>query len=106
MIDKFIRNRLQATWQKLHAHTVPQDTFDELIQAYSSPERFYHNLVHIEDCLALFDRTNALAIHPEEVELAIWFHDGFTIQEEMTMSRKARNGLSQSLINLVLAKQL
>jgi len=45
------------------------------MNAYSSPDRFYHNFTHIHDCLSVFDETSFLATHPEEVELAIWFHD-------------------------------
>lgn len=70
-----LEERWKETWQKLHADTAPQAVFDELIQAYSSIDRFYHNLAHIEDCLAIFDQTKSLAAHPEEVEPAIWFHD-------------------------------
>jgi len=70
-----MRDRWIELWQKLYAHTIPQDVFDELIRAYSLPGRFYHNLTHIQDCLSLFDGTRFLACHPEEVELAIWFHD-------------------------------
>jgi len=70
-----LRDRWEEVWQKLRAHAVPQDAFNELINAYSSPDRFYHNLMHIEDCLSIFDRTKSLAAHPGEVELAIWFHD-------------------------------
>lgn len=70
-----LRDRWQAVWQRLHAHTVPRELLDQLINAYSSPERFYHNWEHIEDCLSMFDQTTSLAIRPEEVELAIWFHD-------------------------------
>jgi predicted metal-dependent HD superfamily phosphohydrolase len=70
-----IRKRWEETWRKLNARTVPQGVFDELVNAYSSAERFYHNLIHIEDCLSLFDQTASLVAHPEEVELAIWFHD-------------------------------
>lgn len=62
-------------WQKLHVDTPPQIAFEELIQAYSAADRFYHNLMHIEDCISSFDRTRFLAAYPEEVELAIWFHD-------------------------------
>lgn len=68
-------NRWQEIWQKLDANTTPQDALEELVKAYSSPDRFYHNLKHIEDCLFIFDQTKFLAAHPEEVELAIWFHD-------------------------------
>jgi predicted metal-dependent HD superfamily phosphohydrolase len=70
-----LKDRWENVWQQLHAGTVPQDVFEELIRAYSSADRFYHNLKHIEDCLSLFDQTKSLAAHPEEVELAIWFHD-------------------------------
>ena len=72
MIDK---KRWQETWQRLGARVTPQTVFEELVDAYSSLDRFYHNLTHIEDCLSIFDQTKSLAVHPEEVELAIWFHD-------------------------------
>ena len=42
---------------------------------YSEPHRYYHNLLHIEDCLGEFDRAKQLATDPTAVELAIWFHD-------------------------------
>lgn len=70
-----LTERWERAWQDLNAHTVPRDVFEELVKAYSSPDRFYHNLRHIEDCLSIFDGTKSLAAHPEEVELAIWFHD-------------------------------
>lgn len=72
---KRLRARWEHLWQKLHAETVPQEIFDKLVEAYTAPDRFYHNLTHIEDCLFLLDQTRSLAIHPEEVALAIWFHD-------------------------------
>ena len=43
--------------------------------AYSSADRAYHNLHHIEDCLDRFDEFCDLAIDPWSVEQAIWFHD-------------------------------
>jgi predicted metal-dependent HD superfamily phosphohydrolase len=70
-----IRNRWEAVWQKLHAQVVPYGVLEELIRAYGSPDRFYHNLTHIQDCLSILDQTSHLAAHPEEVEVAIWFHD-------------------------------
>ena len=70
-----ITKRWEDTWKKLNARTVPHNVFEELLKAYSSPDRFYHNLTHIQDCLSIFDQTSLLAVHLEEVELAIWFHD-------------------------------
>jgi predicted metal-dependent HD superfamily phosphohydrolase len=67
--------RWEDMWKKLNARTAPQNVFEELIKAYSSPDRFYHNLTHIQDCLTIFDQTRWLAVQIEEVELAIWFHD-------------------------------
>ena len=74
-MTKRLRDRWEYLWQKLHAPTLSPEVFDQLIEAYTLPDRFYHNLIHIEDCLFIFDQTQFLAVHPEEVELAIWFHD-------------------------------
>ena len=49
---------------------------DQLIAAYSAPGRHYHNLAHIEDCLAALARVEHLS--PREREIlseAIWWHD-------------------------------
>src|SRR5215207_4000437 len=70
-----MRDHWREIWQKLKAPEAPQDVLDALIRAYTSPDRFYHNLMHIEDCLSIFGQAKHLAAHPEEVELAIWFHD-------------------------------
>src|SRR5688572_15448512 len=70
-----MNDRWQTLWLKLEAPRVPQDALGELMRAYSSPDRYYHNLTHIQDCLSVFDQTSSLVAHPEEVELAIWFHD-------------------------------
>jgi predicted metal-dependent HD superfamily phosphohydrolase len=69
-----LQDRWEQVWQTLDVQP-PQAVFKQLIQAYSAPDRFYHNLVHIEDCLSIIDQTGPLAVHSEEVELAIWFHD-------------------------------
>jgi predicted metal-dependent HD superfamily phosphohydrolase len=51
-------------------------TRDELIAAYTAPSRHYHNLAHIEDCLASLARVENLS--PRERDIlteAIWWHD-------------------------------
>ena len=48
---------------------------DELIACYAEPQRRYHTLQHLGECIAAFDPVVALAAHPGEVEAALWFHD-------------------------------
>jgi len=49
---------------------------DELATAYSTPGRRYHNLAHIEDCLALLAQVEGLSAHEREILTeAIWWHD-------------------------------
>ena len=51
-------------------------TRDELIAAYSSPTRHYHNLAHVEDCLGLLSRVENLSARDSEILTeAIWWHD-------------------------------
>ena len=70
-----MNDRWETVWQKLAAPSIPRAVLDELMRAYSSPDRYYHNLTHIQGCLFIFDQTSFLAVHPQELELAIWFHD-------------------------------
>ena len=48
---------------------------DRLITAYTEPQRHYHTLQHLAECIGHFDAAKALAMHPGEVEIALWFHD-------------------------------
>jgi predicted metal-dependent HD superfamily phosphohydrolase len=110
-----LRDRWESVWKNLGARTVPQDIFDELIRAYSSPDRFYHTLAHIEDCLHIFHQTKSLAAHPEEVELAIWFHDAVYDSKRndnehksaewarVTIDRLGMNNIAGRIYDLILA---
>lgn len=51
------------------------DVFGRLEAAYSEAHRHYHTSEHIEFCLRLLDEYRDLADNPDELELAIWFHD-------------------------------
>jgi predicted metal-dependent HD superfamily phosphohydrolase len=49
---------------------------EALMAAYAAPGRYYHNLQHIEDCLAALARVDHLsAVERDILEQAIWWHD-------------------------------
>jgi predicted metal-dependent HD superfamily phosphohydrolase len=53
----------------------PRLTFEEIVQAYSGPGRFYHTLDHVMDVLNTVERLAALARNLNAVKLAAWLHD-------------------------------
>jgi predicted metal-dependent HD superfamily phosphohydrolase len=46
-----------------------------LLAAYQEPQRRYHTLQHIDECLSLLSQCIGACQHPDEVALAIWYHD-------------------------------
>src|SRR3954469_167418 len=49
---------------------------EQLVAAYTAPGRHYHNLAHIEDCLAALARVENLSpLERETLTEAIWWHD-------------------------------
>jgi predicted metal-dependent HD superfamily phosphohydrolase len=65
----------QRAWAGIGAVGEGDALFAQLMAAYAEPQRHYHTLQHLGECLALFDDARTLAAHPAEVELALWFHD-------------------------------
>ncbi|MBD9402589.1 N-methyl-D-aspartate receptor NMDAR2C subunit [Comamonas sp. CMM02] len=61
-------------WNELQ-HTPPLDLYEQLLQAYSEPQRHYHTLQHLAECLQLQSESAHLAQQPGEVAIALWFHD-------------------------------
>lgn len=62
-------------WTALGASTVPGGLYNQLVRAYGEPQRHYHTLQHLRECLAHCEAAAMLARRPDEVELALWFHD-------------------------------
>lgn len=68
----------QTRWQTLmSALGLPpsEECYHALHAAYSEKHRFYHTVDHIDAMLTHFDGVKEIAEKPEELELAIWFHD-------------------------------
>lgn len=51
------------------------DTAKSLVAAYTADGRHYHDARHVAKCLAWLERFRHLAERPEEIAMAIWFHD-------------------------------
>jgi predicted metal-dependent HD superfamily phosphohydrolase len=69
---------LQQSWQRAWSALGAQpnaDLFDGLVAHYNEPQRRYHTLQHLRECIEEFEPVIQLAQHPGEVEIALWFHD-------------------------------
>lgn len=51
------------------------DTFRKLYDAHLEKHRHYHTITHLDACLKHLDLVLDLADSPDQIELALWFHD-------------------------------
>ncbi|WP_411833429.1 N-methyl-D-aspartate receptor NMDAR2C subunit [Pseudoxanthomonas mexicana] len=65
----------QRAWPGLGAAGDGEALRRELLARHAEPQRHYHTLQHLEECLGHFEAARALAQRPHEVEMALWFHD-------------------------------
>lgn len=66
--------RWRETWNCL-ASEPPDGLLDELIAAYSEPQRAYHTVRHLSECFDHLDACPLQRCDPGAIELALWFHD-------------------------------
>lgn len=64
-------------WHRLGAAGDSPTWHARLSAAYAEPQRAYHTLQHLDECLRIFDEAKAdgLMTRPDIVEMALWFHD-------------------------------
>lgn len=70
--------RFGALWKRRIA--VPPSpaaaaVYADLVRRLDAPDRVFHNLRHIDDCLRGFDEVAPHLRDADAVELALWFHD-------------------------------
>ena len=51
------------------------ESYQALIKAHAQPHRAYHTLDHIAACLRHLDAVRDKTDRPDEIEMALWFHD-------------------------------
>lgn len=98
------RSRLKTTLQRMgimDAGRMP----DDLLSAYSAPTRFYHDATHIAACLKLLDRFRELARRPDEIELALWFHDAIYDTQRNDNEEKSADWARSALAALGMASE-
>jgi predicted metal-dependent HD superfamily phosphohydrolase len=65
---------LEASWRRC-SRSDGDTVRAAVLGAWREPQRRYHTLQHLGECITLFERVGALASHPAEVEVGLWFHD-------------------------------
>ena len=75
MSPEALRANWNAAWHALGVAAPDEALCAELQRRYAEPQRHYHTMQHLGECLAWFELEQALAEHPAEVALALWFHD-------------------------------
>ena len=68
-------NNWSAFWKRINGQGDFRLPHCHLIDLYRQKHRKYHNMLHIEQCLIEFEQARHLVEHPNEVEMAIWYHD-------------------------------
>lgn len=64
--------------------------FSQLVAAYNEPHRHYHTEQHLRECLSHFSESISNALHPGEIEIALWFHDSvYDLQSKDNERRSA-----------------
>ncbi|MHA3083610.1 HD domain-containing protein [Acinetobacter sp. ANC 5383] len=77
------QQQFSQAWRKLFVQFSPEhwsmqqheQCLAELLQAYLEPQRAYHQVQHIVECLALFEKVQSHIEDGLALQLAIFFHD-------------------------------
>jgi predicted metal-dependent HD superfamily phosphohydrolase len=85
------------SWNALGAVGDGLALMKELIAAYKEPQRRYHTLQHLTECLALLKGQLHFAEHASEVEIALWFHDAVYDVKAKDNEEKSANWAAKSL---------
>ena len=92
------KQQFESYWTQFSSHLEidhSSELLHLLIHAYSEPQRHYHTVQHIVECLALFHQIKDQLEDPVAVELAIWFHDVIYDPQAMDNEEKSAELMKQ-----------
>lgn len=90
--DALLRQRFVALWQrclKPGAGSDPAAVWQEVAQRYAEPHRHYHDKGHLAHCLEQLDMAAGVILQPDQVEMAIWFHDAINEPDVKTNEQQS-----------------
>lgn len=98
---------LEEKWKQLTAFSKKEEVKDklwnEIVECYTEPKRYYHNLNHIGSLFELFERFMPHINQPAITGFSIFYHDivydTFRHDNEEKSAAKAREQLQQLNIN-------
>lgn len=66
-----------AAWSALGVAASPRlrELHARVLARYRESQRHYHTVQHLDECFARWPEVRAHAVHPAEVEIALWYHD-------------------------------
>ena len=69
--------RFESLWRRLSLPGEASVWQARLLECYAEPQRAYHTLQHLEECLLILDDAKAVGLiaKPDLIEMALWFHD-------------------------------
>lgn len=96
-LDPLLARSWRRAWAGLGAGGEGLGLRDELLAAWAQPQRRYHTLRHLRDSLALLEPALAQALHPEEVEMALWFHDAVYVPRSIDNEQRSADWAEAAL---------
>ena len=85
-----LRRSWHRAWGGIGRGDADEALCERLLACYREPQRAYHTLQHLGECIDAFDAAIDLAVHPAEVEIALWFHDA--VYDVARHDNEARSG--------------
>lgn len=69
------RRQFRRAWRTVGAAGDGAGAFEGLQARYAAPSRHYHTMAHILETIEALRASGGSLAHPEEAELALWYHD-------------------------------